>query len=139
MEKKVFQWILAIGLIAGLAGCSSTAGIEGSTTAVQDESGNTAYSNLMVVNNPKLAGKLQITDIQTEFVGGLMKTQVNLVSKYSKNVNIQYQFSWFDSDGMEIDSDASAWTPLMLYGNESKTVQGVGPNPTARKFKIKIR
>ena len=137
--KTALQGVLLILLIVGLAGCSSTAGIEGSTTAVRDESGNTTYSNLMVVNNPRLAGKIQITDIQTEFVGGLMKTQVNLVSKYSKNVNIQYQFSWFDSDGMEIDSDASAWTPLMLYGNESKTVQGVGPNPTARKFKIKIR
>lgn len=137
--KTVLQGILAIGLIAGLAGCSSTAGIEGSTTAVRDESGNTAYSNLMVVNNPKLAGKLQIADIQTEMVGGLMKCQVNLISKYSKNVSVKYKFSWFDADGMEIDSDASAWTPLMLYGNESKTVQGVAPNPGARKFKIKIR
>ena len=137
--KIVLQWIMAIGLIAGLAGCSSTAGIEGSTTAVQDESGNTAYSNLMVVNNPKLAGKIQIADIQTEMIGGLMKTQVNLISKHSKNVNIKYKFSWFDDDGMEIDSNADAWTPLMLYGNESKTVQGVAPNPTARKFKIKIR
>jgi len=137
--KIALQVVLLILLIAGLAGCSSTAGIEGSTTAVRDESGNTAYSNLMVVNNPKLAGKIQIADIQTEMVGGLMKTQVNLISKYSKNVNIKYKFSWFDADGMEIDANADAWTPLMLYGNESKTVQGVAPNPTARKFKIKIR
>jgi uncharacterized protein YcfL len=139
MMKRASQWILAIGLIAGLAGCSSTAGIEGSTTAVRDAEGNTSYSNMMVVNNPKLAGKIQISDIQTEFVGGLMKTQVDLISKYSKNVSVKYKFSWFDADGMEIDSDASAWTPLTLYGNESKTVQGVAPNPTARKFKIKIR
>jgi uncharacterized protein YcfL len=30
------------------------------------------------------------------------------------------------------------WLPLVLSGNESKTLQAVAPNAAAREFKIKI-
>jgi len=40
---------------------------------------------------------------------------------------------------MEVDSARSAWIPIYLNGRETKTIQGLAPNPSAKTFKIKIR
>lgn len=133
--------MLVVGLVAmaaGLSGCASTAGIEGSAEG-PGPSGSGQYSSYVVVNNPKMARGIQIVDLETGYAGDLMKANVTLVSKYSDTQNFKYKFSWFDADGVEIDADSTPWIPMVLYGNESKTIQGVAPNPTAKKFKIKLR
>jgi len=54
-------------------------------------------------------------------------------------LDFQYKFAWLNKDGIEINPDGGPWTPLIMYGNESRTVQSVAPNPSAREFRIKIR
>ena len=51
----------------------------------------------------------------------------------------QDDVAWFDAAGMEIRADSEAWTPLVLHGYETRTLQGVAPHPSARAFKVKIR
>jgi len=121
-----------------LVGCA-TSGIEGKATAVTSPSGDSQLSKFVVVNNPKLARGIQIVDMQQSYAGDLLKAQVTLVSKYSKTLNVQYKFSWFNEQGIEINPDGSPWTPLVLYGNETKALQGLAPNSSAKTFKIQIR
>lgn len=130
---------LAVGSV--LTGCATkkTSGIEGAAAIVETPEGDMQSSKYVIVNNPKLARGIQIVDLKSSFVGDLLKAQVTLVSKYSSTLRFQYKFAWFNKDGIEIDPDASPWKPLIMYGNESKTVQAVAPNPSAREFKIKIR
>jgi uncharacterized protein YcfL len=93
----------------------------------------------VIVNNPKVARGLQIVDIATQFAGNIMEADVTLVSKYSDTEQYQYKFSWFDSDGIELDSESNAWIPFIIYGNETKTFRGTAPNPSAKQFKINIK
>ncbi len=148
MRKEKHPWwitagtlALVVGLVVGassLSGCAPTAGIEGSAEQIGPaDSGQ--YSSYVVVNNPKMARGIQIVDLETGYAGNLLKANVTLVSKYSDTQNFKYKFSWFDADGVEIDANSTPWIPMLLYGNETKTIQGVAPNPTAKKFKIKLR
>lgn len=121
-------------------GCATkTSGLEGAAASVETPEGDMQSSKFVIVNNPKLARGLQIVDLKNSFAGDLLKAQVTLVSKYSSTLKFQYKFAWFNKDGIEIDPDAGPWNPLIMYGNESKTVQAVAPNPSAREFKIKLR
>lgn len=133
--------LLALPALMLFPGCRSTAtsGIEGSSTVMLDAEGGTQYSEYVVVNNPRVARGLQIVDLSQQFVGDILRAQVTLASKYSKTQNFKYRFSWFDEVGVELDAGARPWLPLIIHGNETKTLQGVAPNPSARQFKINIR
>jgi len=140
---KMSAVIVATGCLAVggmMVGCATkTSGLEGAAASVETPEGNMQSSKFVIVNNPKLARGIQIVDLKSVFVGDMLKGQVTLVSKYSSTLSFQYKFAWFNKDGVEINPDAGPWTPLIMYGNESKTIQAVAPNPSAREFKIKIR
>lgn len=131
---------LALPALIFFPGCrSASSGIEGSSTVVMDADGGTQFSEYVVVNNPKVARGLQIVTLSQEFVGDILRAQVTLASKYSSTQHYQYRFTWFDEGGVELDPGSRAWLPLMMYGNETRALQGVAPNPSARQFKINIR
>ncbi len=132
--------LIALPVLVLLSGCrSTTSGIEGSSTVMMDTDGGYQYSEYVVVNNPKVARGLQIATLSQEFVGDILRAQVTIVSKYSKTQQYQYRFSWFNENGVELDAGARHWIPFQMYGNETKTLQGVAPNPSARQFKINLR
>ncbi len=132
--------LLAIPALVLFSGCrSTTSGIEGSSTVMLDADGGTQFSEYVVVNNPRVARGLQIVDLDQQFVGDILRAQVTLASKYSRTQNYKYRFSWFDETGVELDSGARHWLPLIIHGYDSRTLQGVAPNPSARQFKINIR
>lgn len=81
----------------------------------------------------------EIKDRNFSFVGDILSASISLVNKSNKTLHFQYKFSWLDESGIEIDPDSEAWTPSIIYGGETKTLQGVAPNPRAREFKIQIR
>jgi uncharacterized protein YcfL len=132
--------LVVCGVVLLGAGCAKrTSGIHGAAAVTQAPEGMMQSSQYVIINNSKLARGLQIVDLKSQFVGDLLQAQVSLVSKYSKTLKFQYKFLWFNAQGMEINPDGLPWTPLIVYGNESKTVQSVAPNPSAREFKISIR
>lgn len=134
-----YYGFVVILMTLSFIGCSSTAGIEGSMSATTEQGGQTVYSKQVVINNDSLARDIQIVDMKSDFVGNLLRAQVSLVNKDNDTINFQFKFSWFEESGREIDPDTDAWTPVILYGKESKSLQGVAPNPNAKEFKIKIR
>lgn len=134
-----YYGFVIILMASSFIGCSSTAGIEGSMSAATGQDGQTAYSKYVIINNDSLARDIQIVDMKSDFVGNLLRAHVSLVNKDNDTLNFQFKFSWFEESGREIDPDTDAWTPVILYGKESKSLQGVAPNPNAKEFKIKIR
>lgn len=132
--------LLALPVLVLFPGCSSTtSGIEGSSTMMMDADGGYQFSEYVVVNNPKVARGLQIVNLSQEFVGDILRAQITLASKYSKTQQYQYRFAWLNESGVELDAGSHSWIPFIMYGNETKTLQGVAPNPSARQFKINIR
>ena len=133
--------LTAVAMIAslGLAGCSSTAGVETSGKTSWDEQGARTLEKNVLFNNSGLKGDIQIVDVKSALAGDMMRAQVTLRSKDRDTLPFQYRFEWYDAGGMEINSGAGSWKPLILYGRESKTVQSVAPDPRAKEFKLKIR
>ncbi len=143
-KKKVLTGCLAVLPLLGVAGlilsgCSSTAGVQGTSAYMEEGYGDIGHSEYVIVNNPKVARGLQIVDMATKYVGNMLMASITLVSKYSDTENYQYKFAWFDADGLELDPESNTWIPFTMYGNETKTIRGVAPNPAARQFKINLR
>ena len=133
--------ISAAALIAslGLAGCSTTAGVETTGKMAWDEQGARTLEKNVIFNNSSLKGDIQIVDVKSAMAGDMMRAQATLRSKDRDTVPFQYRFDWYDANGMEIKSGAGSWKPLILYGRESKTIQSVAPDPRGKEFKLKIR
>ena len=137
----VVSGITAAALIAslGLVGCSTTAGVEATGKTSWDEQGARSLEKNVVFNNSGLKGDIQIVDVKSAMAGDIMRAQATLRSKDRDTLPFQYRFDWYDASGLEINSGAGSWKPLILYGRESKTIQAVAPDPRAKEFKLKIR
>lgn len=120
-----------------LGGCSSTAGVETSGRASWDEQGARSLEKNVVFNG--LKGDIQIVDVRSSMAGDIMRAQATMRSKDKDTLPLQYRFDWYDAGGVEINAGAGSWKPLILYGRETKVVQGVAPDPRAKEFKLKIR
>ncbi|SRR6266568_5317864 len=142
-QKKnfVIGGIAAAALIASLAlaGCSTTAGVEATGRTSWDEQGARILEKNVVFNSSVLKGDIQIVDVKSAMAGDIMRAQATLRSKDRDTLPFQYRFEWYDAGGIEINSGAGSWKPLILYGRETKTIQAVAPDPRAKEFKLKIR
>ncbi|MDD2850382.1 MAG: YcfL family protein [Desulfuromonadaceae bacterium] len=136
--KSAMAAIAAVAVL-GLAGCSTTAGVEATARTAWDDQGARTLEKNVVFNSGSLKGDIQIVDIKSAMVGDIMKAQATLRSKDRDTLPFQYRFDWFDAGGFEINSGAGAWKPLLLTGRETKTIQAVAPDPRAKEFKLKIR
>lgn len=141
-SRKVIGGVMAaVAVMAalGLAGCSTTAGVEATGRTTWDEQGARSLEKSVVFNNSGLKGDVQIVDIKSAMAGDIMRVQATLRSKDRDTLPFQYRFDWYDGGGLEINSGGGSWKPLILYGRESKTIQSVAPDPRAKEFKLKIR
>lgn len=131
--------VVLAGVLLAAAAMGCRGGSAGLEVGAMAPGGDGHQSKFVVVNNESLGADVQVVDAKSEYAGDLLMAQVNLVSKSSKTQRFQYQFAWFNGNGIEVDAGKRPWTPVVLYGNESKTLQGLAPNPSVKEFKIKIR
>ncbi len=119
-----------------VAGCQSArVGMESAVEKTAPDK----YAQYLNVHSPRLAKKVQIVDIRTREVGGLLQPNVTLYNRTKYPLQVQYKFAWFDKDGFEVDPEANPWQPLTLIGNETKAVQAAATNPSVRAFKLAIQ
>lgn len=130
---------LALGAALGLAGCSTTAGVEMTGKSAWNDEGARTLEKKVIFNNSGLAGDIEIVEVKSAMAGDIMRAQATLRSKDRDTLPFQYRFDWFDANGLEINSGAGSWKPLLLVGRETKTIQAVAPDPRAREFKLKLR
>ena len=130
---------IAISASLCLTGCSTTAGVEATGKTTWDEQGARSLEKNVLFNNSGLKGDIQIVEVKSAMAGDIMRAQATLRSKDKDTLPFQYRFEWYDGGGLEINSGAGSWKPLILYGRESKTIQAVAPDPRAKEFKLKIR
>jgi uncharacterized protein YcfL len=135
---KTLAIISLLALVAA-SGCSTTAGVEAVGKTTWNDEGARELSKKIIYNSSSLAGDLQVIDMQSVQAGNLMRAQATLKSKDRDTLSFQYKFEWYDAGGIEINSGAGAWKPLLLTGRETKTIQSVAPDPRAKEFKLKVR
>ncbi|HBM16516.1 MAG TPA: hypothetical protein DD381_09285 [Lentisphaeria bacterium] len=128
MKRTTIVFILTALTVVFIGGCS---------TAVMDIDGSS--QGAATVNYKNSPVDIKVLDTKSKFVNGLLKVNMQLENGISNPYTLEYKFSWFDSDGMEVDEGSTAWMPIYLNGRETRTIQGLAPNPSAKSFKIKIR
>jgi uncharacterized protein YcfL len=118
---------------AVLAGCAVN---ETATVTVQPDGGR---ADMLESNSGFLAASLSIGDITVGSAGDLMRVQASLVNGSRSDLVFEYKFKWLDQDGFEIAIDGRPWTPMEITAYETKNVQGVAPNASAKSFRILVQ
>ena len=139
MNRYKFFSLILILCTALFLGCSASTSNVGIGELAYTPEGNYSFSHYVLINNQELSRHLQIVDINGRMVDNLMQAQIQIMNKFDRDYNFEYRFQWFDSKGFEIGSIKEHWTPVLIYGQEVKSLVGVAPNPEAVKFRINIR
>ena len=52
---------------------------------------------------------------------------------------IQYRFTWFDKDGMAVDSIVSTWKEMTVIPGEEVQIQSIAPSRNCKDFSISLK
>jgi len=127
----VVAMIAFVGITVGSTGCS-TAGIQAGDSSA-------TMSPYLLVDDPSLADQISVVKVAHDNVGDIMRAVVTLKSNRDRSLRIQYRFSWYDQNGMEIDGSGKTYRDLILRGHDAVPVTSVAPSPYATEFKIRIQ
>lgn len=125
MKTRTLLALVVTGALA--AGCSPFKG-------QPDTAGEPAKYQIVTSGNTD--DRLDVTSVITGRAGDLMKASVEVRNASRFSYTFEYRFKWYDEAGMEISPDGTAWTPVSLMPQESKSMQALAPNPTAGTFKL---
>ncbi len=70
---------------------------------------------------------------------GFAKVQVFVRNTCRNDQPIQYQFRFFDADGMEVQPGARAWEQTVFHGDDSAVLSAVAPRKEVVQFSVRIR
>lgn len=129
------------GLIVALScmGCVATSGTEAGTAMLTGLNGETMYGTYVHANNSRLARRIAVTRMDRADIGGLLKAAVTIQSRSADTEPLQYKWTWFDSKGFEVNGSAQPWQPVLVYGMQTTSIQGLAPNPSVKDFKLHLR
>ena len=138
MQLLKLAALLIVGMVA-LSGCSATSGAEGRAKVGWTDEGAPLLNSKVVYNSSSLSRKVAIDEMTSSKSADMLLAQVTMHSKAGDTINLQYKFEWFDNDGLALNAAAATWKPLIIYGKESKTIQGLAPDPRGRDYKLLLR
>jgi len=133
---------LAALLIVGMtvfSGCAATTGAEGRAKVGWTDEGAPLLNTKVIYNSSSLSRKITIEEMTSSKAGDMLLAQVTMRSKAGDTINLQYKFEWFDLNGLALNASSATWKPLIVYGKESKTIQGLAPDPRGRDYKLLLR
>jgi uncharacterized protein YcfL len=134
MKMRMFLPLAGIGLLA-LAGCTTVNTVENAEKQGQRQ----MVTDQRAITDGSLRRKVDIVGVNTATTpGGLLKVQVELFNRTRSLQRFNYRFEWFDANGMQFTTVASAWLPDQIEGQESKFISGVAPNPNCKDFRVKF-
>ncbi|MFO7536341.1 MAG: YcfL family protein [Kiritimatiellia bacterium] len=122
------------------SGCvRKTSGTEVVGVMATGPDGQPELNRAIIANNTKLGRTIQVVDVRHEYVGDVLKAHFTLASTYAATISFQYKFAWYNEAGLEVHPNTDAWTPAVLHGMETISIQGVAPDALVKSFKVKIR
>jgi uncharacterized protein YcfL len=138
MQLLKLAALLIVGMVV-ISGCSPTSGAEGRAKVGWTDDGAPMLNTKVVYNSSTLSRKVAIDEMTSSKVGDMLLAQVTLRSKAGETLSFQYKFEWFDLNGLALNAASATWKPLIIYGKESKTIQGLAPDPRGRDYKLLLR
>ena len=131
-----FFAITVAGTVALLAGCATTV-----DTVEREEPVGTprVVEDKRITTDRSLARILEVRAVNEGVAGeDLLRVQVELRNTRRALRRFNYQFEWFDDEGMIVRQATTPWRPLQMEGGEIATITGVAPNPRVTDFRLKL-
>lgn len=129
--------LLALSMIC--VGCAPTSGLEAGSISLTGLNGETTYSSYVNTSNNRLARRVAVSRLDRTDVGGLLKAAVTIQSRSNDTEALQYKWTWFDAKGFEVNSSSQPWQPILVYGMQTTSIQGLAPNPSVKDFRLHLR
>ncbi len=131
-------------------------GCQDSVNAVEAENKTmtvNTISDTRYVTDSFLRDRLRLTGVNvSETPEGLMRAQLTAVNvrtgvlaqAWSSLTNdnpykVQYKFTWFDLNGMEVPSIVSTWHDRQIIPGETVQFQSVAPRKDCKDFRIELK
>lgn len=124
MKYRAFLALIVVGALSGCAGMKTV------------ESGDGDKVKYQVIASGDTQDRIEVINVVAAKAGDLAKASVEVKNDSNFAYTFEYRFKWYDAAGMEINPDATAWIPVAIMANETKSLQAVAPNPTAATFKL---
>lgn len=135
MQKLSLRCALAAAVILSLTGCVSTS--TGGLVVSLKEGGTSAETRVDDMFFRQHIDIVECGAIRTDM--GFLKASVLVRNRYGKDFPLQYKFSWFGSDGAEIQAEGRPWEQKVMHGGEDISLQAVAPEKSAVKFAARLR
>jgi len=148
--KKTGLFILLGGLLLLVAGCQNTTNRVENADKVMTPN---IVNDKRFVTDGFLADRLKLTGIITSTTADdLLRVQITAVNVRTGFFSqmwsgmtrenpypIQYKFTWFDRNGMAVDSIVSTWKDMTVIPGEEVQIQSVAPNRDCKDFTIQLK
>ena len=147
--RKTGLFILLGGLLL-VAGCQNSANRVENADRVMTPN---IVNDKRFVTDGFLADRLKLTGlVTTATADGLLRVQITAVNVRTGFFSqmwsgmtrenpypIQYKFTWFDKNGMAVDSIVSTWKEMTVIPGEEVQIQSVAPNRDCKDFTIQLK
>jgi uncharacterized protein YcfL len=142
--------ITALTSLICFTGCQSTVNtVENKNKTMKVEEVDTSR----ISTDSFLRRRLQFTRVnKVEKADGLLMVQVsakNTRSGFFDQLStwfmgdypyqIEYRFSWFNKDGMEVQTATNTWIPKSIIPGDTVHFKAVAPNPSCKDFQLSIK
>ncbi|WP_428773697.1 YcfL family protein [Vibrio sp.] len=123
------KWLIAAMAAMVLVGCGkNTAGlrVDGATQSV-------------LFGDRVLGSRLKVDKVTTSHSDDRARGIVMLTSQYTGDLDIEYRFYWYNSQGLEVNTRQGPWRRMIISGKDSATLSEVSVNPDGTQFRVQIR
>src|SRR5579872_1478583 len=135
MKTRTIGLFCMLALAMTICGCGSVNSTErADPTAKKD-----IVNDKRIVTDAGLFIHVKVVGVnQAVDPSGLTRVQVDLRDDWISSTQFYYKFEWFDDQGILIDSPLSVWTDRTIQAGERMSLVGIGPNPRAKDFRLKL-
>lgn len=135
MKRSCYALMMGAAL---LAGCQSSGEPKPSESCPGfAEAGSTkalAARKVRYIDSPDV----RVVEMRCVSRANLLRIDIDLKNRRSKEQHIAYRFDWFESNGMSTGSE-EVWKPLLLYPGVPRTIRTVSPSTDAQDFRLLIK
>ena len=96
-------------------------------------------ADMRFVMDEVLAKHVSLLQIDTaRNANNLLEVQLECANYIHKPAKIKYQFTWFNAQGMLVNSVTSDWEKTVLVPGQKLFIRRVAPQPDCADFKINL-
>jgi len=139
MKTNIFLPLAVVGFatcVLAVSGCKTSVN---SVENAQKTGQRSMVADQRAITDGSLKKKVSIVGLnQSMTPGGFLQVQVELLNTTRSLARFNYRFEWFDANGMQLNTVASAVIADQIQGGEDKFISAVAPTPACKDFRVKF-